>query len=195
MSKVPTTSTSLLRSLAGSAGCPRWGEFVARYRPAMESFMSNRFPGLDAGDIIQETFVAVAKALPDYEYVPDEKGHFHNYLTGILRHKALATLRTEQRRKTHLRNYAESTEEGDAEAGKASEEWNKSIFEIALQQFMADPKVAPRNKQILVRTAIRGEKPEDVAKSLLVTRDVVDQTKKRMLEKIRGIARRLEDAE
>ena len=71
----------------------RWGEFVVRYRPMMEAFMHERFPSLDADDIIQETLIALCRVLPAYRYSPDEKGHFHNYLTGILRNKALRALR------------------------------------------------------------------------------------------------------
>ena len=47
--------------------------------------MRERFPSVEADDVIQETFLGVIKALPNYKYDPDEKGSFHNYLTGILR--------------------------------------------------------------------------------------------------------------
>ncbi len=75
----------------------RWGEFVTRYRPMMEAFMRERFPSLEADDIIQDTLIALSKVLPSYRYAPDEKGHFHNYLTGILRNKALRVLRQRER--------------------------------------------------------------------------------------------------
>jgi len=50
---------------------------------------------------------------------------------------------------------------------------------------MANPDIPERSKRIFERTAINGEKPEDVARSLAVSRDVVDQTKKRMLDRLR----------
>jgi DNA-directed RNA polymerase specialized sigma24 family protein len=59
VAKIPTTSTTLLRDVANDSQHARWGEFVARYRPAMEAFMRVRFPSLDADDVIQETLVAV----------------------------------------------------------------------------------------------------------------------------------------
>ena len=102
----PDTSTTLLRDLSGRADHPRWGEFVARYRPLMESYLHERFSSLEMDDLIQETFVAIAKALPDYRYDPDEKGHFHNYLTGILRHKALNVLKRQDRHSEVVREYA-----------------------------------------------------------------------------------------
>ena len=39
MAEVPKTSTTLLKALAVDAQHARWGEFVARYRPLMESYM------------------------------------------------------------------------------------------------------------------------------------------------------------
>ena len=63
----------------------------------MEAYLRERFPSVDADDVIQETLVAVWAAWPSYRYARDEKGHFHNYLTGILRNKALRQLYKEQR--------------------------------------------------------------------------------------------------
>ena len=97
MSDIPTTSTTILRDIANDSQHVRWNEFVARYRPMMEAYLRGRFPSLEADDIIQETFAALCGILPSYIYDPDEKGHFCNYLTGILRNKARRVLRREQR--------------------------------------------------------------------------------------------------
>ena len=85
-SQVPDTSTTLLRDVADSQHA-RWAEFLARYRPMMEAYMRAEFRELDADEIIQETLIALVEVLPNYTYDPDEKGHFHNYLTGILRRR------------------------------------------------------------------------------------------------------------
>ena len=108
MAKIPTTSTTLLRDIAQDAQNVRWGEFVARYRPMMEAFMRERFHSLEADDIIQETLVALCRVLPSYRYAPDEKGHFRNFLTGILRNKALRQLRKERQPQDGL--FSESPE-------------------------------------------------------------------------------------
>ena len=114
MAKIPTTSTTLLRDIANDSQHARWGEFVARYRPIMEAYMRERFPSLDADDVIQETLIAVCAALPSYRYAPEEKGNFHNYLTGILRNKALRQLHKDQRQ-------AEIAEEMRRSRGDASQ--------------------------------------------------------------------------
>ena len=195
MDKVPATSTTLLRDIGSSVDNPRWGEFVARYRPAMESFMAERFPGIESEDIIQETFIAVAKALPGYKYVPEEKGHFHSFLAGIMRNKALNALRNARRRSGLHEKYACELNAGTFSSDdKEQKRWRETIYEIAIQQLMANPDVAERSKQIFIRTAIKSEKPQSVAESLAVSRDVVDQTKKRMMGRLRKIIYNLKNA-
>ena len=76
--------------------------------------MRERFPSLEADDIIQETLFALCKVLPSYRYAPDEKGHFHNYLLGVVRHKAVDAVR---------RNASEDRKrKGFADAPKAGKE-------------------------------------------------------------------------
>ena len=122
MAKIPTTSTTLLRDLAQDSQHARWGEFVARYRPMMEAFMRERFPSLDADDVIQETLIAVWAALPSYRYAPDERGHFHNYLTGILRNKALRQLRVNRRQAEIADKVREGVSSDDMTRSSASPE-------------------------------------------------------------------------
>jgi RNA polymerase sigma factor (sigma-70 family) len=205
MAKIPTTSTTLLRNIAQNAQNVRWGEFVARYRPMMEAFMRERFPSLEADDIIQETLVALCRVLPSYRYAPDEKGHFRNFLTGILRNKALRQLRKEQRQAEiaeELRRSRGDTpyQRGD-DYGRAGsplpaddlESWRETLFEIALRQFLADDSIADRTKRIFERTAINGESPEAVAESFKMTRHAVDQAKSRAMARLREIVKDLEN--
>ena len=151
--------------------------------------MCERFPNVEADDIIQETLVALCKVLPSYRYAPDEKGHFHNYLTGILRIKALTALR-KQRQQDDLK------EELRHVAGNASEEqsYRKSVFEIAWRQFLADESIADRTKRIFERVAINGESPEAVAASFKMKRHAVDQAKSRAMDRLREIVKDLENA-
>ena len=83
---------TLLRDVASDSQHARWSEFVERYRPMMEAYLHERFPRVDADDMVQETLVALIKSMPAYRYVPEETGHFRNYLTGILRHRALHSI-------------------------------------------------------------------------------------------------------
>ena len=192
---IPSTSTTLLRQIGGDARHARWAEFVARYSPACRQYLRRHFPSLEADDILQETFAALAKALPDYRYDPREKGHFRNYLAGILRNKALMALRKQNRDAEALADYADEMESrrlgggtgGTRSCASAAADWQNAVFEIALRQLMSDPTIHDRTKQIFVRTAIKQEKPDAVAAALGVSRNVVDQQKRRTLAKFKAL--------
>jgi RNA polymerase sigma factor (sigma-70 family) len=192
MAKIPETSTTLLRDLAQDSRHARWGEFVARYRPMMETYMHTRFPMVDADDAIQETLIALIKVFPVYHYSPEETGAFHNYLTGILRHRALRMIEYESKRLNKELKYQEI--EGLSASGGNNDDglsWRESVFEIALQQLLADESINDRTKQVFVRVAVNGEKPESVAESFGIARNAVDQMKARMKERLRELANML----
>ena len=192
MADIPETSTTLLRDLAQDSCHARWGEFVARYRPMMETYMHTRFPMVDADDAIQETLIALIKVFPVYHYSPEETGAFHNYLTGILRHRALRMIECESRRLNKELKYQEI--EGLSASGGNEDDrssWRESVLEIALQQLLADESINDRTKQVFVRVAVNGEKPESVAESFGVARNAVDQMKARMKERLRELANAL----
>ena len=192
MAEIPTTSTTLLRDLAQDSRHARWGEFVARYRPMMEAFMCERFPSVEADDIIQETLIALCKVLPSYRYAPDEKGHFHNYLTGILRNKALCQLRKDRQRADFAAELNQA-ETGVPPVDRDEQSYRESLFEIALRQFLADESIADRTKRIFERVAINGESPEVVAASFKMKRHAVDQAKSRAMARLREIVKQLEN--
>ena len=205
MANIPTTSTTLLRDLAGDSQHARWTEFVTRYRPMMEAFMRERFPSLDADDVIQETLIAVWAALPSYRYAPEGKGYFHNYLTGILRNKALRQLHREQRQ-AEIAEMAESCVPRDHDGMAVSprppsgmmaddeQSWHETLVEIALRQLMNDESIQSRSRQVFLRVAVNGEKPEDVAAAFGIERNAVDQIKNRMIPRLRKIVEALEEA-
>lgn len=188
----PETSTTLLRDLAADTQHIRWTEFYNRYRPLMLEYMGNRFPNLNADEAIQDTLIALTKVLPDYRYIPGEKGAFHNYLVGILKRKALLMIQAACRRSEQERQYAEKRELPTSEQGPGEQIWRESLMEIALQQLLADESIHGRTKQVFKRIAVNGEKPEDVARSFGITRNAVDQMKNRMVAKLRTIVAELE---
>jgi len=181
---IPSTSTTLLRQIGSDVHHARWSEFVARYSPMCRQYLRRHFPSLEADDIMQDTFAAVARALPNYHYAPKERGHFRNYLAGILRNKALMALRKQKREEEVLADLAEEPNDGMV-GGPQPSDWRKAAFEIALQQLMADPSIHDRTKQIFVRTAIKNESPDAVAAALGISRNVVDQQKRRTLAKFK----------
>ncbi len=192
MADIPETSTTLLRDLAQNSQHARWGEFVSRYRPMMEAYMRERFPTVDADDAVQEALIALIKVFPVYKYSPEETGAFHNYLTGILRHRALRVIENESRRLNKEQKYHEMTELSILDDGRNERSsWRESVLEIALQQLLADESINDRTKQVFVRVAVNGEKAETVAESFGITRNSVDQMKARMKDRLRELANAL----
>ncbi len=157
-SHVPKTSTTLLLQLGGDANHVRWTEFVARYRPMMERYLTRNFPDLEHDDIIQETVIAIVKVLPDYRYAPEETGHFHNYLTGILRHKALRLLERQTQQTQHLADATPDMPRPDTDV-RQEEDWKQTVFEIALGQLLNDESIAPRTRAGNIGTAWRNPRP------------------------------------
>ena len=179
------TSTTLLRDISGDPLHPRWDDFVVRYRPFMQSFLERQFPFLPVDDIVQETLVSLVRILPTYQYDPDKKGLFRNYLSGIPLRKAFRICHQNEQYQKALADFTVISETVDSEDGET--EWKKQLFEIALQQFLADPSVADRTKRVFERVAINGEAPENVAHSFKMNRHAVDQIKTRSMAKIRQL--------
>ena len=193
VSQVPDTSTTLLRDVADSSHA-RWSVFYSRYQPMMRTYLQVRFPSLDADDIIQETFVALAKILPDYKYESEKNGAFRNFLTGVLRNKALCALDKSRRNMAiEERMQLAINVNGKSVHEQSYRDWREKLFEVALQQLLADESIHDRTKQAFIRTAIKGESIESVAKSLGVQRNTIDCMRSRTLQQLREIVERLKD--
>ena len=189
---VPETSTTLLRQLAADTQHVRWGEFVRRYRPMMEDYLRRHFPGLEAEDVVSETLIALVDVLKNYRYAPDETGSFHNYLTGILKHKALRCHKMAERQEKSVAAFSDSVKSADDPVTSVEEqEWKETVFAIAVRQLLADETIQDRTKQVFLRVAINHESPDAVAESFGIKRNAVDQMKSRMMTKLREIVESL----
>ncbi len=186
---IPKTSATLLKELGDHVDSARWGEFIARYEPMMRAYLQIHFPKVEADDILQETFMALMKTLPNYRYQPQETGHFRNYLTGIVRNRALQYCRQQARREKLLESYGELQEE---EGEGSQESVHADILEIALQQLLADERLSAQNKQIFIRVAVNHERPAEVAARFGLTRNNVDQIKNRLVKRLKELAQALE---
>lgn len=191
---VPVTSISLLKVLGEDSQSPRWREFLRMYASTIDGFLFKHFPTVDAEDVVQETLRALVEKLPLYEYEPDTKGHFRNYLIGIVRFKAIEQLKR-RKREADLRVELGANAQFEWECEKQSysvdlRDWQREAYEAALAQFMADKSISTRDKEIFRRVALQGESPEDVAAIFDIKRNNVDQIKARMVAKLKELALR-----
>ena len=188
----PVTSISLLRVLGEDSQSPRWTEFARLYASTIDGFLFKYFPQVDAEEVVNETLVALVEKLPLYEYDPDTKGHFRNYLIGIVRFKAIEQLKRfkcDSGLKTALETEAQLSWEYDKQSYFVDlRDWQKEAYEAALAQFMADKSISTRDKEIFRRIALRGESPKDVAAIFGIKRNNVDQIKARMVARLRDLA-------
>ena len=190
----PVTSVTLLKVLGEDAQSPRWTEFAKLYASTIDGFLFKYFPNVDAEDVVQETLQALTEKLPLYEYDPDTKGHFRNYLIGIVRFKAIAYLKRRKRDadlKAELETKAQLDWEYERKAYSVDlRDWKHEAYEAALTQFMADKSISTRDKEIFRRVALCDESPNEVAKIFDIKRNNVDQIKARMTKKLKELALR-----
>jgi len=192
MATIPPTSVTLLKDLSGDATSVRWTEFHDKYAGPMRAYLRTHYPMVEADDVIQETLLALLKCLPRYRYVPDEHGYFHNYLMGIVKHKAEDALRRMKNFTGIKDKYAKETAGQtqpfrlpDDDAAQAA--WRNAAKETALQQLLADDSILPSTREIFRHVAIMHEKPADVAQRFGITRNSVDQIKARMIARLKDL--------
>lgn len=191
MNTPPQTRISLINTIANHPESARWTEFWRAYEQPMRAYLASHFPTIEADDIIQETMVALMKALPNYRYDPDRKGHFRNYLIGIIRHKAVSEIRRRQAESDHIDAYAKNRVEHfhDEEDDANSDSMRKDIFEAAVTQLMADDSISSATREIFRHVALMQEPPAKVAAEFGTTRNNVDQIKRRMIVRLSGMVR------
>ncbi|MBQ3290199.1 MAG: sigma-70 family RNA polymerase sigma factor [Kiritimatiellae bacterium] len=183
MAQTPTTSVTLLKALASETASARWTEFVRRYEAPMRAFLSARYPSVEADDVIQETLLALSRCLPDYRYVPDKNGHFHNYLIGIVKHKAEDACRRQARESGKRAGLRVAAEAGTPRP-EEDDSWKMAAMHAAVEQLMSDPLLEPRTREIFRHVALMHESPESVAAQFGTTRNNVDQIKKRLVARL-----------
>jgi RNA polymerase sigma factor (sigma-70 family) len=189
---VPVTSISLLKVLGEDAQSPRWTEFANKYASMIDGYLIAHFPKVNKEEVVNDTLIVLTKKLPLYEYDPDTKGHFSNFLIGIVKNKArewLKKFRRDEERRAALEEKAQYEWEYEKQSYRVDlRDWRKEAYEAALTQFMANPNLSSRDKEIFRRTALNGEAPADVAEIFGITRNNVDQIKARMTAKLKELA-------
>ena len=158
----------------------------------MAGFARSRFPTLEAEDLIQETMAALAERLPGYIYQPDEKGHFRNYIMGILKHKAMDALSRRSREASAREALGKEPRRVATPPGETDDnEWKTSALEVAISQLLADESVNALHRTVFQHVALNRESPEDVAREFGISRGNVDVIKKRMIDRLSEMVARL----
>ena len=195
MPNIPTTRISILTAISNSADSARWAEFVRAYEEPMRGFLHSRFPALEPEDVMQETLLALVKALPNYRYTPDEKGHFRNYLMGILNHKACDLLRRRTKENEGRKAYGTELKIKRMTTGSDETEekaFREALINSAIDQLLTDDSINPTHREIFRHVILLHEPPAHVAEIFGVTRNNVDQIKNRLRARLSDIVKAMD---
>ena len=110
---------------------------------------------------------------------------------GILRYAALDALRKTTRENDRIAVFRETAHAAPTCHDEERRSLKEAAYEIALRQFLADPKVHAQTKEVFTRVAINGEKPEEVASSFGMKRNAIDQLKDRCIRRLKELVNQL----
>ena len=193
MATIPKTSVSLIAALKDDPQSRRWDELYSRYEAPMRAFLAARHPTLEPDDIIQETMLALMRRMPGYHYTPDDKGHFRNYLLGILAHKAADAIAARTRESDARKRMREDPSTRAGHGRTNYEKWKESAVEVAIAQLMADESVNALHRTVFRHVALMHEQPEAVAAQFGISRENVDQIKRRIISRLGEIVKKMTD--
>ncbi len=153
----------------------------------MRAYLHEVFPSLDQDDILQETMIALTKCLPRYQYLPDTKGHFRNYLIGILRHKANDAVKRRTREATLRSAFQKQADCLLKPKSDAEHAWKMSAMEVAIEQLVADQSINSFHRTVFREITLLHEDPAAVAEKYGTSRSNVDIIKMRMIARLKTL--------
>ncbi|MEM9646288.1 MAG: sigma-70 family RNA polymerase sigma factor [Planctomycetota bacterium] len=187
----PSTNPSLLRR-AQSGQAESWQKLVQIYGPIIYRWIRHcGVQSADAADVMQETLIAVAGALPRFD--PNAtNSRFRGWLWTIARNK----LRDRQRQLRRSPIDDDSLARAQLDANVAPPHWvesddppsdlandNARTRRLALE--LMRNSFAPKTWRMFWETVVEDRDPSDVAKDLEVSRWTVYKARARVLQKLR----------
>jgi RNA polymerase sigma factor (sigma-70 family) len=173
----PATRASLLARLKDWDNHSSWQEFFDTYgqlifRVAIKSGLTDA----EAQDTVQETVLAVARNIKDFEYDP-ERCSFKSWLMLITRQRIIWQLRKrlpshQSKDRSSANSSRTSTVESIADPNAEclnsiwEEEWQKNLFSAAVQR--VKNQVSPRQFQIFDLYVLQNWPADEVAKTLKI---------------------------
>ena len=198
MNSVPDTRVSLILRLPNVADVHAWTEFTEVYEPFLYRYAIRRgLQDADARELTQEVFLGVARAVGRWQ--PDgNRAKFRTWLFRIARNQTVNILtrrRREEVRDSATWALAEATlaSSSDAEVWE-EEEYRRETFRYAAERVRRT--VQTQTWDSFWRTTMEGESPDEVARSLGVSRGLVYVARSRVIRQLKAeIARMAEESE
>ena len=198
-----TTRSSLLSRLRNLDDQESWRSFFDRYWELLYNVA--RQSGLgepEAQDVVQETVIAVVKAMPDFRYDP-ARGSFKQWLLRIAGRRIMDHLRRTYRQPPRAEVELEALDESDMPADLISdpaaeqvqaaweEEWERRILAEAIGRVQR--KVNPKHFQIFDYCVLKDWPSSKVASLLGLNTAQVYLAKHRVAQAVKQAARAIRD--
>lgn len=198
------TRTSLVRRLRDHRESASWEEFCDAYGPPIRALALKSGLRLeDAEDVLQETLISVAKALPGFSY-DRTRGTFKSWVLTLARRRIVDWQRRRGREHRFdppraeedsatpfLERVADPALPDPAEAYEA--EWKRSVFEVARERVRR--RTSPEQFQIFDLYVTKEWPVEKVSRALGVTPNQIYVAKHRVAEALRSEVLRLDQGE
>lgn len=193
--RTPTTRESLLDDLARNPNSDRIDEFANLYEPILRRYARQAQRRLrlglceaDQDDLVQEAFIAVRRALPQFRY-DRSKGRFRDYLSLTVRNLAFRI-----RKKVGVTRPTEpaaidaiaSAMRQNSTADAADKETMLSIWSVAYALVVAKRNFSPNTQAIFKSHVLEGNPVEQVADEFKTSTGAVYQIKDRILRAVRA---------
>ena len=185
----PATSPTLLRAIAADPASPRWNDFARLYGPVVRRCLARTgaagrpLGAADRDDLVQETFLAVARALPGFRYDP-ARGRFRGYLATVVRNLVLR-----RRREEASRPEIAVAETGEREAAPPTSDADRAlmleVWTLALARVLRNHAFTPTAKAVFRAHVLDDRPAADVAAEFRMRANAVYQIKDRVLRAVR----------
>ena len=185
----PATSPTLLRAIAADPESPRWNDFARLYGPVVRRCLARTgaagrpLGAADRDDLVQETFLAVARALPGFRYDP-ARGRFRGYLATVVRNLVLR-----RRREEAVRPEVAVAAPGEREAAPATTDAERELmlecWTLALARVLREHAFTPNAKAVFRAHVLDDRPAADVADEFRMRPNAVYQVKDRILRAVR----------
>ncbi len=177
------TRDSLILRITQGGDALSWEEFFAIYQPFVFSVVKRLgIRDQDASDIVQDVFVTLVRALPQFEF-QSEKGRFRGWLKTIVRNSAIDWFRRRGRSREVSLDFLQTQKvflDDDVEWDAA---YCTQVLSFAMQRIKADSNSV--TWYCFEEHILRGRKATEVGKDCGLTANAVYVNASRTLSRVR----------
>lgn len=181
------THATLLARVAAGTDAAAWQEFCNRYATLIQGFAQRQgLQEADCDEVVQESLLALAKAMPNFEY-DRSKGKFRSYLKTIVLHEIFR-----RSRQKHGEVLLGEVDDEVAQAAADSEierVWEAQWRQYHIRQAMSviEMEYNEKDRAAFEAYAVAGREAAEVAAELALSVDQVYQAKSRIMKRLSQI--------